>query len=88
MTTSAIDEPVTAERDTFSLSGVRASLRWAWPAVTVVVLSIAVWQIYVEVSGIRPQVLRGLGGQPAHMLAKTLLLQTGLLSLSKPTYLV
>lgn len=57
MTTSAIDEPVTAERDTFSLSGVRASLRWAWPAVTVVVLSIAVWQIYVEVSGIRPQVL-------------------------------
>ncbi|MBM7246190.1 ABC transporter permease [Rhodococcus fascians] len=57
MTTSAIDEPVTAERDTFSLSGIRASLRWAWPAVTVVVLSIAVWQIYVEVSGIRPQVL-------------------------------
>ncbi|MBY4209642.1 ABC-type nitrate/sulfonate/bicarbonate transport system permease component [Rhodococcus fascians] len=57
MTTSAIDEPVTAERETFSLSGVRASLRWAWPAVTVVVLSIAVWQIYVEVSGIRPQVL-------------------------------
>jgi ABC-type nitrate/sulfonate/bicarbonate transport system permease component len=57
MTTSAIDEPVTAERDTFSLSGVRASLRWAWPAVTVVVLSIAVWQMYVEVSGIRPQVL-------------------------------
>ncbi|MDJ0412718.1 ABC transporter permease [Rhodococcoides fascians] len=57
MTTSAIDEPVTAERDTFSLSGLRASLRWAWPAVTVVVLSIAVWQIYVEVSGIRPQVL-------------------------------
>ncbi|NIL87244.1 Riboflavin transport system permease protein RibX [Rhodococcus fascians] len=57
MTTSAIDEPVTAARDTFSLSGVRASLRWAWPAVTVVVLSIAVWQIYVEVSGIRPQVL-------------------------------
>ncbi|MBY4404447.1 ABC transporter permease [Rhodococcus fascians] len=57
MTTSAIDEPVTAERDTFSLSGVRASLRWAWPAVTVVVLSIALWQIYVEVSGIRPQVL-------------------------------
>ncbi|GHP20164.1 ABC transporter permease [Rhodococcus sp. NKCM2511] len=48
---------MTAERDTFSLSGVRASLRWAWPAVTVVVLSIAVWQIYVEVSGIRPQVL-------------------------------
>lgn len=57
MTTSAIDKPVTAERDTFSLSGIRASLRWAWPAVTVVVLSIAVWQIYVEVSGIRPQVL-------------------------------
>lgn len=57
MTTSAIDEPVTAERDTLSLSGIRASLRWAWPAVTVVVLSIAVWQIYVEVSGIRPQVL-------------------------------
>jgi ABC-type nitrate/sulfonate/bicarbonate transport system permease component len=57
MTTSAIDEPVTAERDTVSLSGVRASLRWAWPAVTVVVLSIAVWQMYVEVSGIRPQVL-------------------------------
>ncbi|MDI9933596.1 ABC transporter permease [Rhodococcus sp. IEGM 1354] len=57
MTTSAIDEPVTAERDSFSLSGIRASLRWAWPAVTVVVLSIAVWQIYVQVSGIRPQVL-------------------------------
>ncbi|TFI40582.1 ABC transporter permease [Rhodococcus sp. 1R11] len=57
MTTSAIDEPVTAERETFSFSGIRASLRWAWPAVTVVALSIAVWQIYVEVSGIRPQVL-------------------------------
>ncbi|OZD08677.1 nitrate ABC transporter permease [Rhodococcus sp. 06-235-1A] len=57
MTTSAIDKPVTTDRDTFSFSGIRASLRWAWPALTVVAALIATWQIYVEISGIRPQVL-------------------------------
>ncbi|MBY4131534.1 ABC transporter permease [Rhodococcus fascians] len=57
MTTSAIDRPVTAERDAFSFSGIRASIRWAWPAVTVVAALLAAWQVYVQVSGIRPQVL-------------------------------
>ncbi|MDV6305393.1 ABC transporter permease [Rhodococcus cerastii] len=57
MTTSAIDESVAADRGSYSFSGIRASLRWAWPALTVVVLLIAAWQIYVEISGIRPQVL-------------------------------
>ncbi|MFI8568918.1 ABC transporter permease [Rhodococcus sp. NPDC078407] len=57
MTTSAIDEPVAADRGSYSFSGIRASLRWAWPALTVVAALIAAWQIYVETSGIRPQVL-------------------------------
>ncbi|MCZ4562331.1 ABC transporter permease [Rhodococcus sp. IEGM 1401] len=57
MTTSAIDESVAGDRGSYSFSGIRASLRWAWPALTVVVLLIAAWQIYVEISGIRPQVL-------------------------------
>ncbi|MGB2719215.1 MAG: ABC transporter permease [Rhodococcus sp. (in: high G+C Gram-positive bacteria)] len=57
MTTSAIDEAVAADRGSYSFSGIRASLRWAWPALTVVVLIIATWQVYVQISGIRPQVL-------------------------------
>ncbi|MFY2790956.1 ABC transporter permease [Rhodococcus sp. KRD162] len=57
MSTSAIGEAVAADRGTYSFSGIRTSVRWAWPAVTVVVALIAAWQLYVQISGIRPQVL-------------------------------
>lgn len=40
-----------------AFTGFGSSFRWAWPAVTIVVAVIGAWQIYVRLSGVRPQVL-------------------------------
>lgn len=59
MTISATGRPAagSAARDATAFGRTRNAVRWAWPAVTIVVLLLALWQTYVMVSGIRPQVL-------------------------------
>ncbi len=58
MTTSALSKPA----DGAGVSTVRelrfvAAVRWALPSVTIVVLLVVAWEVYVRVSGVRPQIL-------------------------------
>lgn len=55
MTTSPINS--TAESSSPRARRVLTLVRWALPSATIVVVLVAAWQIYVSVSGIRPQVL-------------------------------
>ncbi|WP_176444220.1 ABC transporter permease [Rhodococcoides kyotonense] len=47
----------TADASSLSTHRIRAAVRWALPSASIVVVLVAAWQIYVSVSGIRPQVL-------------------------------
>lgn len=59
MSTSAISSAAVGAAEPAAPSRLRfgAALRWAAPSATIVVLLIAAWEIYVRVSGVRPQVL-------------------------------
>ncbi|ORI14488.1 nitrate ABC transporter permease [Rhodococcus sp. 1168] len=59
MTTSALSSAAlgVAERPAERRPRFGAALRWAMPSVTIVAVLVIGWQVYVQLSGIRPQVL-------------------------------
>ncbi|WP_039829114.1 ABC transporter permease [Nocardia testacea] len=59
MTTSPPPDHTAPETDPVARTapGRSAGIRWALPSVVTVALLVALWQIYVEISGIRPQLL-------------------------------
>ncbi|MDJ0395771.1 ABC transporter permease [Rhodococcus sp. G-MC3] len=59
MSTSAISSAAVGTAEPAAASRLRfgAAVRWALPSATIVALLIAAWEIYVRVSGVRPQVL-------------------------------